>query len=214
MHGTQMQMGIGSKPVALQSAPLAPVFIPKGGGKKISKTQYRRQMEQMTSTAPMGERQSFEQPLRRRLSRRRSGVLLAGGPRAGLTRVGLEGTIGMLGFIGAPPTKYATPGFGLGFSSSTCGRQVDDWSSSGATRLCGVKRMPAAVGSVEVQRGCRARSPCTYGSGWHLNGSQKPRFLRNVSEEDTRCRHQGGIRVICSISHPGTGKRKYAEPSP
>ena len=65
-----MQMGIGSKPVVLQPAPFAPVFIPKGGGKKISKTQYRRQMKQMTSTAPMGEKQSFEQPSRRRLIRR------------------------------------------------------------------------------------------------------------------------------------------------
>ena len=122
-----MQTGIGPKPVALHSAPLAPVLIPKGGGEKISATQRTRLKQQMTSTAPMGEKQSFEQPLRRRLSRRRSGVLLAGGPRAGLTRVGLEGTIGMLGFIGTlPRTKYATPAFGLGFSSSTCGRQVVD----------------------------------------------------------------------------------------
>ena len=70
MHGTQMQMGIGSKPVALHSAPLAPVLMPKGGGERICATQMTRLKQQMTSTAPMGEKQSFEQSTRRRLTRR------------------------------------------------------------------------------------------------------------------------------------------------
>jgi|TARA_B110000196_G_scaffold241001_1_gene209533 hypothetical protein len=49
-----MQMVIGSNPVALHSAPsIAPVLIPKGGGKKISATQNRRLKQQMTSTAPV-----------------------------------------------------------------------------------------------------------------------------------------------------------------
>ena len=159
-------MGIGSKPVALQSAPLAPVFIPKGGGKKISNTQYRRLKQQMTSTAPMGEKQSFEQPSRRRLRRRRSGFLLTGGPRAGVTRVGWEGTIGTIGTIGTAWTDSATSAFGLGFPSRTCDRQVC-WSSQGVTRVCVcVKRISALVRSVEVQHGyvLAQRWPSTQ---WH-----------------------------------------------
>ena len=77
-----MQMGIGSKPVALHSAPLAPVLIPKGGGEKISATQIRRLKQQMTSTAPMGEKQSFEQPSRTRLIRRPVDISI---PRGGTT---------------------------------------------------------------------------------------------------------------------------------
>ena len=77
-----MQTGIGPKPVALHSAPLAPVLIPKGGGEKISATQIRRLKQQMTSTAPMGEKQSFEQPSRRRLIRRLVDIAI---PRGGIT---------------------------------------------------------------------------------------------------------------------------------
>eukprot|EP00964_Phaeocystis_antarctica_P049812 scaffold28854_cov65-Phaeocystis_antarctica.AAC.3 len=73
-----MQMGIGSKLVALHSAPLAPVLIPKGGGEKISATQIRRLKQQMTSTAPMGEKQ----PSRRRLIRRPVDIAI---PRGGTT---------------------------------------------------------------------------------------------------------------------------------
>ena len=79
-----MQTGIGPKPVALHSAPLAPVLIPKGGGEKISATQIRRLKQQMTSTAPMGEKQSFEQPSRRRLIRRLVDIAI---PRGGTTVV-------------------------------------------------------------------------------------------------------------------------------
>ena len=133
-----MQMGIGSKPLGLQSVLFAPAFIPKGGGSKISRMQYRRLKEQMASIAPMGEKQSFKQPSRRRLSRRRSGFLSLGGPRAGLTRVGLDGsngTTGTPGCIETPSTDSATSEFGLGFPSRTCGQQFC-WPSKGRTRVC------------------------------------------------------------------------------
>ena len=61
-----MQMGIGLKPVALHSAPLGPGLIPKGGGEKICATQNRRLKLHMRRSTPMGEKQSFVQPSRRR----------------------------------------------------------------------------------------------------------------------------------------------------
>ena len=86
-----MQMGIGSKPVALHSAPLAPVLIPKGGGEKISATQYRRLQLQMTRIAPIGEKQSFEQPTIRCLTRRPIDATIPRGVTTALVLVSANG---------------------------------------------------------------------------------------------------------------------------